>query len=422
MRRPSVNGKAGRVKSVLAILFAALLVFCGFQALPLAVPALGWLFSASYNAFSPLQGPPAQVETADLAGTGPGSLISATTMPAVTQTWDGRNLRAVRVVYRSTSGDSGAPTVVSGSVFTPLGEPPTDGWPVVAIGHGTVGIDGPCGPSLSPWLQGALSFVAPLIAKGFAVSVADFEGLGVKGIHPYLDARTAGLNMIDSVRALRHAFPGAASTTWAAFGHSQGGGAAWAANEQAGAYAPELRLIGAVAAAPAADVSKMVDLAAAGTLTSAQRLSMPLIIESMARRHPEIDRDDFRSGAAKEHWAVLTACQGSDLLQRNAVAGKLTGSEFVPRTPEAAELLRKLLQQWALPQRPLSAPLSVWYGGSDAYIDAAWTRDAIAEACAMGGTVTVQFQADKGHGDVDLGTQVQWLTDRFSGRPVRNDC
>lgn len=77
-------------------------------------------------------------------------------------------------------GDGGAPTVVSGSVFTPLGEPPTDGWPVVAIGHGTVGIDGPCGPSLSPWLQGALSFVAPLIAKGFAVSVADF-GAWVSG-------------------------------------------------------------------------------------------------------------------------------------------------------------------------------------------------------------------------------------------------
>lgn len=422
MWRPSVNGPAGWAKAILALLVVVASVIVGLQLLPLAVPAAGWLVNASYNAFSAVTGPPEPVTTADLAGTDRGSLISATTMPSVTQTREGRDLRAVRVVYRSTSGDTGAPTVVSGSVFTPLGDPPPGGWSVVAVGHGTVGIDGPCGPSLSPWLEGALSFAAPLVAKGYAVSVADYEGLGVKGWHPYLDAKTAGLNMIDSVRALRNAFPGDVSTTWAAFGHSQGGAAAWAADEQAAAYAPELQFIGAVAAAPAADVTKFVDLAAAGTLTREQRLSMPLIVESLARRHPDLNRDDFRSGVAAENWPVLTACQGSEVLARDAVAGKLTGSEFAPRTPQAAEQLRKLLQQWALPQRPLSGPLSVWYGGSDAYINAEWTRAAIAKACAMGGTVTIQFQPDKGHSDVDIPTQLQWLLDRFAGRPVRNDC
>jgi Secretory lipase len=422
MRHPSVNSPADWARKAFGLVVAVGLVIGGFNLLPLALPAGIWFVNATYNAFSSLQGPPVPVASADFSDDGRGSLISATTMPSVTQTREGRNLRAVRVIYRSTSGDTGSPTVVSGSVFTPLGDPPADGWPVVAIGHGTVGIDGPCGPSLSPWLQGALSFVAPLVAKGYAVSVADYQGLGVKGVHPYLDARTAGLNMIDSVRALRHTFPGTVSTTWAAFGHSQGGGAAWAANEQAGQYAPELQFIGAVAAAPATDVSAFVDLATTGTLTPEQRLSMTMIVESLARLHPDLDRDDFRRGAAQENWAVLTACQGSDLLQRNAVTGKLTGADFVPRTPQAAERLRKLLQQWAIPQRPLSGPLSVWYGGSDAYIDAEWTRAAIAKACAMGGTVTVQYEPDKGHGDVDLGTQVQWLTDRFAGQPVRNDC
>ena len=422
MWRPAVSGPAGWIKRILTVVFVAALVLGGIQLLPLAVPFAGWLVNATYNAFSSLQGPPVPVTTADFAGDGPGSLVTATTMPSVTQTREGRNLRAVRVVYRSTNGDTGAPTVVSGSVFTPLGSPPATGWPVVAVGHGTVGIDGPCGPSLSPWLEGALSFVAPLIERGYAVSVADYEGLGVKGQHPYLDARTAGLNMIDSVRALRHAFPGETSTLWAAFGHSQGGAAAWAADEQAGAYAPELQILGAVAAAPAADVTKFVDLAATGTLSREQRLSMPLIVESLARRHPELDRDDFRRDAAAQNWDVLTACQGSELMQRSAVADKLTGTEFAPRTPEAGELLRKFLQQWALPQRPLTAPMSVWYGGSDAYINPEWTRAAIQRACAMGGSVTVEFQPGKGHSDVDLATQLQWLLDRFAGRPVHNDC
>lgn len=422
MRRPSVNGPAGWIKRIFAIVAVVAVVIGGIQLLPLAIPIAGWLVNATYNAFSSLQGPPVPVATADFTGSGPGSLISATTMPSVTQTREGRDLRAVRVVYRSTSGDTGAPTVVSGSVFTPLGAPPAGGWPVVAVGHGTVGIDGPCGPSLSPWLEGALSFVAPLIDRGYAVSVADYEGLGVKGLHPYLDAHTAGLNMIDSVRALRHSFPGDTSTTWAAFGHSQGGAAAWAANERASEYAPELRFLGAVAAAPAADVTKFVDLAATGALSREQRLSMALIVESLARRHPELNRDDFRRDSAVQNWAVLTACQGSELMQRSAAADKLTGSDFAPRTPEAAELLRKLLQQWALPQRPLSGPMSVWYGGSDAYINPEWTRAAVARACDMGGTVTVEFQPGKGHSDVDLATQLQWLLDRFAGKPVHNDC
>lgn len=417
MRRPSVKKLAGSVGRLFVLVVAVALVFGGIRLLPFAIPVASTL----YNAFSRLQGPPVPIATADLSGTGPGSLISATTMPAVTQTWEGRNLRAARVVYRSTSGDTGEPTVVSGSVFTPPGTPPPGGWPVVAIGHGTVGIDGPCGPSLSPWLQGALNFVKPLVKMHYAVAVADYQGLGVKGVHPYLDSRTAGLNMIDSVRALRHTFP-QVSSTWGALGHSQGGGAAWAGNEQAGAYAPELQLVGTVAAAPAADVSAFVDLAATGKLTPEQRLTMPAIVESLARLHPELDRDDFRRGVAAQYWPVLTACAGAELMQRPSVAGQLTGSEFVPRTPEAAEQLRKLLQQWALPQRPLSAPLSVWYGGADTYILPEWTRAAIERACAMGGSVTVQFEPDKGHANVDLATQVRWLTDRFAGRPVRNDC
>ena len=45
-------------------------------------------------------------------------------MPALTRTEQGKPLQAARVVYRSTSGDTGQETVVSGAVFTPLGEPP----------------------------------------------------------------------------------------------------------------------------------------------------------------------------------------------------------------------------------------------------------------------------------------------------------
>ncbi|KAA0118789.1 alpha/beta hydrolase [Mycolicibacterium sp. P9-22] len=389
----------------------------GRALLPFAVP-LGLEF---VNSFPSSGGPPVAIDTADLTDAGPGSLVTATTMPGVTRRVEARDLRAARVLYRSTSGDTGAPTVVSGSVFTPKATPPPGGWPVVAIGHGTVGIDNPCAPSRSDTMLGALAFVTPFIERGFAVAVPDYQGLGAKGIHPYLDARTAGLNMIDSVRALRHTFP-EVSTKWLGFGHSQGGAATWAANEQASVYAPELQLLGTVAAAPAADVSGFVDKSLHGALTSDQLLAMPVIVESMARVEPDLNRDDFRAGAAAQYWSVLTACQAPQIYERQAAAEHLRQEEVAPQSVAAADRLRGLLRDWALPQRPLSAPLSVWYGGADTLVDAEWTAAAIARACAMGGTVTVQFEPDKGHGDVDLAGQLNWMATRFADKPVPNDC
>jgi hypothetical protein len=86
---------------------------------------------------------------ADLSGSGPGSLVSASKMPDFERTTYAMSMRSARVVYRSTSGDDGSPTEVSGTVFTPLEQPPPGGWPVVSVGHGTLGWQEDCGPSLS---------------------------------------------------------------------------------------------------------------------------------------------------------------------------------------------------------------------------------------------------------------------------------
>lgn len=414
----TISRRARRLIVIVAVVVViAAQILVANALLPLAVP-LGLAFA---NSFPGSGGAPTAIESADLTAAGPGSLVSATTMPGVTRRVEARDLRAARVLYRSTNGDTGAPTVVSGAVFTPQGTPPAGGWPVMAIGHGTVGIDGPCAPSLSDTMLGALAFVTPFIGQGYAVAVPDYEGLGAKGIHPYLDARTAGLNMIDSVRALKRVFADV-SDTWMAFGHSQGGAATWAANEQAAVYAPELHLLGTVAAAPAADVSGLVDKALNRTLTADQMLAMPVIVESLARRHPELNRDDYRSGAAQAYWPVLIACQPPQIYRRQDAAEHLRAGEVAPHGPAMAEQLRRFLTDWALPQRPLSAPLSVWYGGADTLVDAAWTASAIERACAMGGTVTVRFDPDKGHGGVDLGSQLSWLAARFADKPVPDDC
>jgi hypothetical protein len=373
--------------------------------------------------YDSLQGPvgaPVPVRTADLSGTGPGSLLSAMTMPEVSRQAPQYRMDIARVVYRSTSGD-GQATEVSGSVFVPRGTAPDGGWPVVAFGHGTTGIDEPCAPSLSKTLLGYTDVVGNLINKGYAVALADYQGLGMPGVHPYTDSRTAGLNMIDAVRALRATFPNV-SKRWGAFGASQGGGAAWAADEQAGTYAPELTLVGAVAVSPVGNLTGLVDKAQKGTLTKDQTFGMVTVTETLARLHPDINRDDYRRGAAARYWNSLAACAGPAMDDRAAAADAVKATDVAPSTPEAADRLRRYLAQWALPQQPLSAPLYVWYGGADTYLDTSWTAVPIERSCAMGGLVVTVFKKDKGHGAVDYIDQFNWLADRFAGKPVTDAC
>lgn len=406
-------------RRVLLIAVPVLIVVVVLVVVSLTVgrPALERLVSGSRSDSSE----PKPIESADLSGTGPGSLVSAVTMEALSRTNFGRSVRSARVLYRSTSGDDGAPTVVSGTVFTPVGDPPPGGWPVVSYGHGTTGWQEDCGPSLSASLLGQDLVVDGFTKRGYAVAMADYQGLGSPGIHPYSDARTAGFNMVDAVRALRATFPGV-SERWAALGGSQGGGAAWSADEQASTYAPELNLVGAVGLSPAADVKGLVDKAVAGTLTDDQGPVLQAILFSLARLHQDFNLDDYRHGAAKQYWDVLASCSGPDVHARTAAGKALGPRDLAPSSPEAADRLRSLLAKWALPQRKLSAPLYVAFGARDTYIDPAWTIAAIKRACALGGNVSWSEDPKAGHGDIDWAGALDWLNDRFEGRPAVNEC
>src|SRR5438128_3464748 len=363
---------------------------------------VAWVFGPDIvNHFKDASSEASQIATAQIGGSEPGSLVSATTMDQLNKDPDSALWDSARVLYRSTSGDTGQSTVVSGSVYVPKAPVPEGGWPVMAFGHGTTGIDEPCAPSLSPSLLNMKVWVVSLIKKGYAVAFTDYQRLGAPGVHPYTDSKTEGYNVIDSVRALRHTFPNV-SNRWAAFGGSQGGGAVWAADELAASYAPELDLVGVVAMSPAADVSGIVDKATAKTLTTDQAPAWFPLVEVMGRLHPDFIRDDYRSGAAAKYWDILTSCSGPKSLDRNAAAAELKDTDFVPRTPEAADRLRALLQQWALPHGRVSAPLSIIYGGQDTLIDPQWTTDAIARACALGGPIVWDLQPDKDHGNVDI--------------------
>ncbi|WP_072806223.1 lipase family protein [Rhodococcoides yunnanense] len=359
---------------------------------------------------------------ADYTEHGSGSLVRAEELLTIDRRISSISSIAAHVVYSSTSGVDGSPTQVSGAVFAPEGKAPDGGWPVIAYGHGTTGVLPDCAPSTDPELLGSSQIVAALVRAGYVVAVSDYQGLGLDATyHPYLDARTAANNLIDSVRAAKRLVPGT-SDRWLAFGGSQGGQASWAANELASTYGAGLQIVGSVSLVPAADISGLAQAAADGTLTTDQKPLLQWILVGLAKSHQEIDLDDYRRGVVKDRWDELSACGGPRAADRTALAAQIDNDDLRPSTPEATRALEAYLREMSLPTAPASAPMLVIYGGRDSLISQAWTDRAIAAGCESGESIQSVLQPDAGHADVDGAAAFPWIEERFDGAPAISYC
>jgi hypothetical protein len=174
----------------------------------------------------------------------PGDVIWARTAPSIST-----SATAYKILYRST-GVAGNAIAVSGTVLVP-----TAAWtgggtrPLTAYASGTQGWADSCAPSRE---MDSNSFdegfaVTNLLAKGWAVVVTDYPGLGTPGDHQYNVGISEGHAVLDALRAAtRLPETGlSASTKMAIEGYSQGGGAAGWAAQQKTSYAPSLNLLGA---------------------------------------------------------------------------------------------------------------------------------------------------------------------------------
>lgn len=163
---------------------------------------------------------------------------------------------AWRVLYRSTSA-TGRPIAVSGVVMIPTSPYPGPR-PLVGYAIGTQGLADRCAPSHQ--LDAGTEYEAPIIdqvlAKGWAIALTDYPGLGTPGDHTYVVGRALGAAVLDAMRAARRLTDAAlpADGPLALMGYSEGGGAAAAAAELQPAYAPDLALAGAAVGGVPADV------------------------------------------------------------------------------------------------------------------------------------------------------------------------
>jgi dienelactone hydrolase len=161
----------------------------------------------------------------------------------------GAELFQLRYVTETKPGVAG---LASALLYAPVGA--TERHPVVLLEHGTTGMGPACGPSRAHDAVDALA--VPFVARGYAVVVPDYAGLGVDTeMTSYLVGAREAASSLDALRAARafrdRRFDGARlGAEVVVVGYSQGGHAALFTH---GAFdaSRDGQLLGSVAFAPA---------------------------------------------------------------------------------------------------------------------------------------------------------------------------
>ncbi|WP_225613125.1 lipase family protein [Variovorax sp. VRV01] len=295
-----------------------------------------------------------------------------------------------RILYTSTDARWQSGQIpVSGTLFLPVGKAPAAGWPLMAWAHGTLGIADACAPSWTGFRPRDASYINRWLKAGFAVVVTDYQGMGGPGPHPYLNWQVEGRSVLDSARAAIAARPAQISNRVIISGQSQGSGAALGAARLARDYAPELKVLGAVA-------TGLVSTFPTGPVSLPTRNSSNMFLSFAAGglRDDGPQIDDIVSDKGRQLLETArTACTGEVMkLARKLRIGDL--SEALSISMERLEELR--IPVTDMPMGNIGVPLFVGTGLADATITPMRQYAAVSALCASGNDVVwIRYE---GHG------------------------
>jgi acetyl esterase/lipase len=339
----------------------------------------------------------------------PGELIRMTPVPSP------RGSQAWVILYHSRSAD-GRDIAVSGTLVAPDAPPPAAGYPVVSWAHGTTGLADGCAPSRSAF-SGSLvddGIAGTLMRLGFVVVATDYEGLGVRGPHPYLVGKSEGRSVLDAARAAR-TVPGLrVSNRIGLFGYSQGGHAVLWAAQLARTYAPELDVTGSVAAAPVGDLVKIAKHWASAEGQEPYLLSAldswstlyGLPLEPVLTPRGEEARNQVRHRCTGElDWEAF----GSGLFRRRSPAWRSWLDLARANTPGLS---------------PTQGPVLVQHGDDDDLIPIESSEAVVHALCAHGAQaeLRVYWGADHDVLGPGLADAISWIVDSFRGTPRIGSC
>ncbi|MGW4736471.1 lipase family protein [Streptomyces shenzhenensis] len=388
--------------------------------------------------------PPAALPVADGALIRSEPLPLALSLPGINGPLPGR---ATRLMYKSTDS-AGRPAAVTGAYLEPAAAWRGGGArPLVALAPGTMGQGDQCAASLGlehPLLFNGLTVsvgyedlaIYRLLAKGIAVVVTDYVGLGATDrLHTYVNRVDGGHAVLDAVRAAR-SVAGASITPESRvglFGYSEGGGATAAAAELQPSYAPDVTLSGTYAGAPPADLTEVTEAIDGSDLAGALGWAINGFLQSDPDLKPIAEA--HLNAAGRAALADLsTMCVGDAILHytsRRSTAWTDDGRSIgdIIRTEPA---LHSFLDAQRIGRLRPAGPVRVATGVNDDLVPHAQARRLAADWCRAGAEVTYVPVVLPNLGRAllnhfaplltDQGAAVTWLTDRLSGRPAAGTC
>ncbi len=333
------------------------------------------------------------------------------------------NSRAWKILYTTPSVD-GSPGVGSGMVYVPTnaGEGP---FPVILWVHGTVGVVQECAPSLrdNPLEAGAALAFEEVLARGWAIVMPDYIGLGASPPHPYLVGPPTARSSIDALRAARQLDGAALGDQTIVWGHSQGGATALWVGIEASTYAPEIELIGVVALSPATDLPALADNLAASTLG---RFFSSFILRGYSGAYDEIEMSDYiRPGALGVYKAISGRCLASKASIVSLVEASLDNNIF-SQDIDSGPLRDRLAEN--VPGAITGLPTFIGQGLDDGLILPHVQQAFTEQLCGNGQVVEYTGYTGYDHltvvdDDSPLVPDVlAWTEARFAGSPAATAC
>jgi acetyl esterase/lipase len=352
---------------------------------------------------------------AELAGE-PGSLIRSEALFGAPL-----GSKAYRVLYRST-GLQGQRIAVSGVVVVPNAAPPSGGHPVVAWAHPTTGVATKCAPSLKQEVMYSIPGLDDMLKRGFAVTATDYPGLGTIGEHPYLVGISEGRAVLDSVRAVR-ALVGA-SERFAVWGHSQGGHAALWTGEIAVKYAPELKIVGVAAAAPASELALLFE---DDLTTKAGEGLTSLTLWSWSRLYDMPLQAVVKPTALVDVAAIGGECLAgfSDLITDVRAVDNIQTVGFLAADPVKTKPWTEIIAGNTPGRGAPGAPVFIAQGTDDTIVDPPVTTAFADTLCRQGAAVRLLRVPGATHqqtAKLSASAAIEWMAARFAGEAAPTDC
>jgi len=287
---------------------------------------------------------------------------------------------AQRILYSSTDGRFGRGVVeASGLLYLPRGKPPKGGWPLVVWGHGTMGIADVCAPSWKKPTPRDGTYVDAWLQRGFAVVAPDYQGLGTRGVHTYVQRKGEGYSTLDAARAALAAHRGVIANKVILTGQSQGSGAVLNATYLQPAYAPDVNLLGTIATALVWRANAKANAESDVLGPEAHRYYvMRMLGGGLIPGSPSPDSLLSAKGALLRE-AARRGCS-RDLVPVAQKEGINGANAFTRPAPEMAAML----DFPAIPARPLRVPLLIATGLSDTTIPTSLQYAAVQAMCRRG--------------------------------------